>query len=147
MGGKGGVEVEFEQIYTEKKRNALIRSEKKKLKIILENMDEKTRSTCERLTDEAAFMAATLEELRKIISRDGPVETYQNGENQKGLKKSAAVEAYDKMVNTYTKVTRQLVDMLPKTIKLCDENGGVSIREVDDDSAEALMAYVNSFKR
>lgn len=50
-------------------------------------------------------------------------------------------------MNTYTKVTKQLVDMLPKTIKLCNENGGVSIQEVDDDSAEALMAYVQSFKR
>ena len=110
-------------------------------------MDKKTQSTCESLIDDAAFMAVTLDELRKIIARDGPVERYQNGENQKGLKKSAAVEAYDKMVNTYTKVTKQLVDMLPKTIKLCSENGGVSIREVDDDSAEALMAYVQSFKR
>lgn len=139
--------MEFEQIYTEKKRKSLILKEKKKLSIILENMDKKTQNTCESLIDDAAFMAVTLDELRKIIARDGPVERYQNGENQKGLKKSAAVEAYDKMVNTYTKVTKQLVDMLPKTIKLCNENGGVSIQEVDDDSAEALMAYVQSFKR
>ena len=139
--------MEFEQIYTEKKRKSLILKEKKKLSIILENMDKKKQSTCESLIDDAAFMAVTLDELRKIIARDGPVERYQNGENQKGLKKSAAVEAYDKMVNTYTKVTKQLVDMLPKTIKLCNENGGVSIQEVDDDSAEALMAYVQSFKR
>lgn len=139
--------MEFEQIYTEKKRKSLILKEKKKLSIILENMDKKTRRTCESLIDDAAFMAVTLDELRKIIARDGPVERYQNGENQKGLKKSAAVEAYDKMVNTYSKVTKQLVDMLPKTIKLCNENGGVSIQEVDDDSAEALMEYVQSFKR
>lgn len=139
--------MEFEQIYTEKKRKSLILKEKKKLSIILENMDEKTRRTCESLIDDAAFMAVTLDELRKIIARDGPVERYQNGENQKGLKKSAAVEAYDKMVNTYSKVTKQLVDMLPKTIRLCNENGGVSIQEVDDDSAEALMEYVQSFKR
>ena len=139
--------MEFEQIYTEKKRKSLILKEKKKLSIILENMDKKTLNTCDSLIDDAAFMAVTLDELRKIIARDGPVERYQNGENQKGLKKSAAVEAYDKMVNTYTKVTKQLVDLLPKTIKLCNENGGVSIQEVDDDSAEALMAYVQSFKR
>lgn len=139
--------MEFEPIYTEKKRKSMILKEKKKLNIILENMDEKTRSTCERLVDDSAFMAVTLDELRKIVSRDGPVETYQNGENQKGLKKSAAVEAYDKMVNTYAKVTKQLVDMLPKTIKFCNENGVATIEEVDDDSAEALLEYVNSFKR
>ena len=139
--------MEFEPIYTEKKRKSMILKEKKKLNIILENMDEKTRSTCERLVDDSAFMAVTLDELRKIVSRDGPVELYQNGENQKGLKKSAAVEAYDKMVNTYAKVTRQLVDMLPKTIKLYNENGVATIEEVDDDSAEALLAYVNSFKK
>ena len=139
--------MEFEQIYTEKKRKSLIQKEKKKLSIIIENMDEKTRSTCEGLVNDSAFMAVTLDELRKIISRDGPVEPYQNGENQKGLKKSAAVEAYDKMVNTYAKVTRQLVDMLPKTIKFCDKDGVPTIQEVDDDSAEALLAYVNSFKK
>lgn len=57
--------MEFEQIYTEKKRKSLILKEKKKLSIILENMDKKTQSTCESLIDDAAFMAVTLDELRK----------------------------------------------------------------------------------
>lgn len=35
--------MEFEQIYTEKKRKSLILKEKKKLSIILENMDKKRK--------------------------------------------------------------------------------------------------------
>ena len=42
--------------------------------------------------DEAAFMAASLYELRKIINEKGYTEEYQNGANQKGIKKCSEVE-------------------------------------------------------
>ena len=105
---------EFEQIYSEKKRIALIRKEKKRLQEVLSEIPSDHLKIAEKLIDDAAFMAATLDETKKIINRDGIVETYQNGENQKGVKKSSAVEVYDKMVNTYTKVVKQLCDMLPE---------------------------------
>lgn len=138
----------FVQIYTEKKRKSLIKTEKKKLEIIYSKLDESVAKSTEKLLNDAAFMAVTLDELRQIIQRDGPVEQYQNGKNQKGLKKSAAVEAYDKMVNTYAKVIKQLVDMLPKVIRLQkNENGEETVEEIDDDTAENLLAYVKGFKR
>lgn len=138
----------FVQIYTEKKRKSLIKTEKKKLEIIYSKLDESVAKSTEKLLNDAAFMAVTLDELRQIIQRDGPVEQYQNGENQKGLKKSAAVEAYDKMVNTYAKVIKQLVDMLPKVIRLQkNENGEETVEEIDEDTAENLLAYVKGFKR
>lgn len=139
---------EFKQLFSKSKRNKLFREEKEKLEEIFKNMDEKTYKTSENLIEEAAFLSVTLAELRMIIARDGPVEPYQNGEHQKGIKKSAAVEAYDKMVNTYAKMTKQLVDLLPKTIRLIeDDSGDVAIEEVDDDSASSLLAYVTSLKR
>ena len=134
----------FQTIYSETKRKKLIKEERKKLVEIFQNEDETTYKSIEKLIDDVAFMAVTLSELRLIVSRDGPVETYQNGENQKGLKKSAAVEAYDKMVNTYTKVIKQMADMKPKIVKL--QEGG-TVKVIDDDSAAALLEYVNRYKK
>ena len=102
----------YTPIYTEKKRKTLINRERKRLLEIFENVESKHKQTVEKLIDEVAFMTATLTETREIIIRDGIVDEYKNGENQFGTKKSAAVEVYDKMLNTYTKVIKQLCDIL-----------------------------------
>ena len=94
----------------------------------------------ESLINDAAFQRVTLEETREIIQRDGIIEEYQNGANQKGIKKSAAVEVYDKMVNTYAKVIKQLCDLLPEKV-VFDAN------EQEEDPAEELMSYVAGLKR
>jgi hypothetical protein len=77
-------------------------------------------------------MAITLEETKKIIIRDGVIDTYQNGATQKGLKKAAAVEVYDKMTNTYLKVLDQINKALPEGKKI--------------DPAEAILQYVTGAK-
>lgn len=108
----------FESIYTDKQRKTKIKKEQQRLESIFENIETNKRKTVEKLIENAAFMAVTLEETRQIVARDGVVEAYQNGENQKGVKKSAAVEVYDKMVNTYSKVIKQLCDLIPVQIIL-----------------------------
>lgn len=108
----------FESIYTDKQRKTKIKKEQQRLEAIFENIETNKRKTVEKLIENAAFMAVTLEETRQIVARDGVVEAYQNGENQKGVKKSAAVEVYDKMVNTYSKVIKQLCDLMPVQIIL-----------------------------
>lgn len=109
---------EFEGIYSELERNKLISKEYKRLVKSINDMDPQSQVILDKLFCEAAFMAVTLEETRKIIIRDGIIESYQNGATQKGLKKSSAVEVYDKMVNTYSKVIAQINNSLPdgKTI-------------------------------
>jgi hypothetical protein len=104
---------EFEGIYSEKERNKLISKEYKRLSKSIQDMDPQSQTILDKLFCEAAFMAVTLEETRKIIVRDGIIEAYQNGATQKGLKKSSAVEVYDKMVNTYSKVIAQINNSLP----------------------------------
>ena len=64
--------------------------------------------------DEAAFMAASLYELRKIINEKGYTEEYQNGANQKGIKKCSEVEIYNTMIKNYSAIIKQLTDLLPK---------------------------------
>ena len=130
---------EFKQIYSDKQRKTKIKKEQKRLQEIFKNLDTSKKKTVEKLIEDAAFMAVTLEETRQIIARDGIVETYQNGANQTGVKKSSAVEVYDKMVNTYSRVVKQLTDLIPERV--------IFEQEEEDDPAEELMAFVNGLKR
>lgn len=132
---------EFEQIYSDKQRKTKIKKEQKRLQEIFKNLDTNKKKGVEKLIEDAAFMAVTLEETRQIIARDGIVETYQNGANQTGVKKSSAVEVYDKMVNTYSRVVKQLIDLIPERVVINPEE------DEDDDPAEELLAFVNGLKR
>ena len=132
---------DFKPIYTDKQRKRKIKEEQKRLEEIFKFVETNKKKTIEKLIEDAAFMAVTLEETRQIIARDGVVETYQNGENQKGVKKSSAVEVYDKMVNTYSRVIKQLCDLLPEKVVFdADEE------EEEVDPAEELLKFVNGFR-
>ena len=130
---------DFEQIWRDKQRKTKINRELKRLQKIYENIETSRKKTVEKLINDAAFMAVTLEEIRLVIQRDGVVETYQNGENQKGVKKSSAVEVYDKMVNTYSKVIKQLCDLLPEKV-VWDE-------PEEEDPAEELLKFTNGYMK
>ena len=144
---------EFEQIYSDKQRKTKIKKEQKRLQAMLHDM-----AVGDSIVTTSGFYGViiditeddvivefgsnrTLEETRQIIARDGIVETYQNGANQTGVKKSSAVEVYDKMVNTYSRVVKQLTDLIPERVIFEPEE------EEDDDPAEELMAFVNGLKR
>ena len=59
-------------------------------------------------------MAASLYELRRIIDEKGYTEEYQNGANQKGVKKCSEVEIYNTMIKNYSAIVKQLTDLIPK---------------------------------
>ena len=62
-------------------------------------------------------MGASLYELRTIIAEKGYTEEYQNGANQKGVKKSAEIEIYNTMIKNYMAVIKQLTELLTKEQK------------------------------
>lgn len=130
------------QIYSERQRISRIRKEKERLGEIFKNIETTKLKLVEKLIDEAAFQSVTLEETREIIRRDGVIEEYQNGANQKGIKKSSAVEVYDKMVNTYSRIIKQLCDLLPERVDWSDEN-----EYKETDPAVELLGYVAALKR
>lgn len=130
------------QIYSEKQRISKIKKEKKRLGEIFKNIETTKLKLVEKLIDEAAFQSVTLEETREIIRRDGVIEEYQNGANQKGIKKSSAVEVYDKMVNTYSRIIKQLCDLLPWRVEQNDDD-----EEKEGDPAEEMLRYVAGLKR
>lgn len=100
--------------YQGKTKDEIIKAEKRKLSGIYSRLDKKTKKAVESLIDEAAFMAASLYELRQIIDQKGYTEEYQNGANQKGVKKCSEVEIYNTMIKNYMSTVKQLTDLLPK---------------------------------
>lgn len=119
MRGEGDMEqglegADFVGIYTEMEREARIKKELARLNRVLSDLSPDSAKVMGGLIADAAFMAVTLDETRRLIVRDGVIETYQNGANQSGRKKSSAVEVYDKMVNTYARVIRQICEGLPQ---------------------------------
>lgn len=100
--------------YFDMTKDEIIKKEKDKLITRFKELEEKTKKSVESLMDEAAFMAASLFELRKIINEKGYTEEYQNGENQKGTKKCSEVEIYINLSKNYMAIMKQLTDLLPK---------------------------------
>lgn len=100
--------------YQGKSKDEIIKAEKRKLSGIYSRLDKKTKKAVDSLIDEAAFMAASLYELRQIIDEKGYTEEYQNGANQKGVKKCSEVEIYNTMIKNYMSTVKQLTDLLPK---------------------------------
>ena len=112
--------------YEGKSKEEIIKAEKRKLAGIYTRLDRKTKKSVDSLMDEAAFMSASLYELRKIIDEKGYTEEYQNGANQKGIKKCSEVEIYNTMIKNYASLIKQLTDLLPKekeTVKAQTSDG------------------------
>lgn len=98
-------------------KDSVIKAERLKLDGIYSKLEINTKKSVSSLIDEAAFMAASLYELRQIINEKGYTEEYQNGENQKGIKKCSEVEIYIQLSKNYMSIIKQLTDLLPKAEK------------------------------
>lgn len=98
-------------------RDKKIEAEKRRLRTLLgikgKKGGEPKLRTAEKLVDNTAFMAVLLEDLQGEIAAKGCTEEYQNGENQKGVKKSAAFDAYSTTIKNYLSAVKQLTDLAP----------------------------------
>lgn len=86
----------------------------KKMLKALGEIDENQLDIVKSLVEEAAFMRVTLQNLRTAISGGGVIDTYQNGENQSGRKKSAEVDIYNTMIKNYNATVKQILDVVSK---------------------------------
>ena len=100
--------------YEGKSKDEIIKAEKRKLGGIYKQLDKKTLKAVDSLIEQASFVAASLYELAAIINEKGYTEEYQNGANQKGVKKCSEVEIYNTMIKNYMSIVKQLTDLLPK---------------------------------
>jgi len=61
-----------------------------RLSTLFEDLPDKLLGIARKLMSRAAFLAITIDRLEADIAENGYKETYQNGANQSGIKKSAA---------------------------------------------------------
>jgi hypothetical protein len=94
-----------------------IRKEIKRLKTIFADLEPNKLQTVDTLIDRAAYITVSLQELEQQLNAFGWVEEYRNGQNQSGLKKSAAAEVYNSLTKNLTTIMKQLVDLVPPAQK------------------------------
>ncbi|MDR0223276.1 MAG: hypothetical protein LBI38_07090 [Oscillospiraceae bacterium] len=80
---------------------------------IFDELPEHKKSFVKSLIDRAAFLIASLQDLEAEINDKGHTETYQNGENQMGVKQSEAVKTHIAFAKNLSVIMRQLYDFVP----------------------------------
>lgn len=118
-------------------RNKRIKEEFSRINGFFEKLNENEKSIILPLIQNASFMRVTLEDLQQIIAEQGPVEAYQNGANQYGMKQSAALQSYNALVKNYASVIKNLFSLLPPMEKP-NSNHFVVIKTEEEKEAERL---------
>lgn len=90
-----------------------ISAETERLLKIYKDIEPDKLGVCRQLIQNAAYIAASLQDLQKDIDKNGMIEGYDNGGNQTGRHISPAAQQYTKLVATYNQIIRQLVGLLP----------------------------------
>src|SRR5690554_1553061 len=104
------------RLYTPEEKQKRIKREITRLKKMFADLPEDRRRVAEGLLQEAAFMRVTLEETRDVIDREGVVELFEQG-SQRFVREHPATKVYAAMINRYSAVVKQLIDLLPTAEK------------------------------
>lgn len=99
------------------KKTTRIQREKDRLLDIFKDLEANKLRTCAALIDRAAFITISLEDLEEQLNETGWVEAYQNGENQSGMKKSAAADVHISLTKNLNAIVKQLLDLVPPAQK------------------------------
>lgn len=70
------------------------------------------RERAERLFEKAVFMDEQMQFLQECLAKKGWVEEYQNGENQRGMKKSSEADVYIALSKNYMSIMKQLDELV-----------------------------------
>ena len=90
-----------------------IKREITRLTNLYKDVDRVKRLTAKNLIEEAAFMKSTLKELKFLIDEKGPIDEMPQGEYSI-LREHPALKSYNTMVQRYSTIIKQLMDLLPK---------------------------------
>lgn len=96
-----------------KTKEKMIKNEIVRLTRVFKEIEKNKRLTTKGLIEEAAYMKATLKELKASIDESGPIDEMQQGEYSI-LREHPALKAYNTMVQRYTTVIKELTNLLPK---------------------------------
>lgn len=92
--------------------NEAIRAEYDRLLKLYKAAPKEKLALARKLISRAAFISVMLDNFEKDIDENGYEQEYQNGENQKGMKKSAAAELHVTYTKNLLSVMKQLDEML-----------------------------------
>ena len=94
-------------------KDTLVNREINRLTNLFKDIDANKRLTAKGLIEEASFMKATLQELKEMIDKDGPIDEMPQGEYSI-LREHPALKSYNTMVQRYTNIINQLTNLHPK---------------------------------
>lgn len=114
-------------------KQAQIKKEIARLKRLMKNVPEEKKKAADGLIQEAAFMRATLGDLKRIIDQEGPLDLFVQGDYEYN-REHPAVKTYNTMIQRYSTVSKLIFDLLPGEDKGKEEN-------------DALMAFVKKAKK
>lgn len=90
-----------------------VKREISRLTNLYKDVDRERRLTAKNLIEEAAYMKATLKELKQSIDEHGPIDDMPQG-SYSILREHPALKSYNTMVQRYSGIIKQLMDLLPK---------------------------------
>ena len=99
-----------EKVVADKKKR--VKKELTKLNKIFAAIPDDRKTVAEGLINRVAFMQIELEDLEKRIQEEGPINVYNNGGGQSGVKPSAAVQTYNNLQKSYTAAVKVLLSEL-----------------------------------
>jgi|SRR5690625_1099298 len=94
-------------------KDTLVNREINRLTNLFKDIDANKRLTAKGLIEEASFMKATLQELKEMIDKQGPIDEMPQGEYSI-LREHPALKSYNTMVQRYTNIINQLTNLHPK---------------------------------
>lgn len=95
-------------------KKLVVSNDMKKLKALLKNIPEDRQPIADGLYNELVFMQNTMIILKKQVEEEGAVSMFKQGA-QEFLREHPALTAYNKTIQRYSQVYKQLIDLLPKT--------------------------------
>lgn len=102
-----------------------IKKEENRLKKIYKSIEDNKKDTVIGLIQRLAYLRVTLEDFEKDLDENGFTELFQQGEKQSPYERKRPVaDLYNTMNTSYQKGIKQLTDLLPKEIKVSDEDDG-----------------------
>ena len=108
---------------TEIKKADLVNREIDRLTRLFADIEKNKRLTAKGLIEEASFMKVTLIELKASIDKNGPIDEMSQGEYSI-LREHPALKSYNTMVKNYTSIIDKLLGLLPKDVKVVDNDDG-----------------------
>lgn len=106
-----------------KDKDRLVNNEIARLTRLFKDIDRNKRLTAKGLIEEAAYMRITLQELKIEIDKHGPIDEMPQGEYSI-LREHPALKSYNTMVQRYSSIIKQLTDLLPKEVKVVEDDDG-----------------------